>query len=360
VLGPQAAETFDAMPSTEPAPSRLLSASGYAVFRSRWSADADYVCFDCGPQAAGLRRDDVPSAAHGHADCLSVIATLAGQPVLIDPGFYCYNGPSDWEIHFRKTAAHSTISLDGRDQARHVAKMAWTHTYTASFESASVEGAIGWARGSHDGYAEGGHGVVHRRSVWLRPGGYIVIVDELTGPAGRIARANFQFAPGSLELNGDAGALFDRRFDVSWSCSSPVKAAVIHRGEAPSDGWIAPSLGVRTRAPRLLLEFPIEQNRTTLLTILADRQRCAVQGHTAHTLTAGIEGHGWEDHIVANASGKPIRWLNGETDALVAVSRTGERGAADVRTIGGTFVRGLEELAGNAAGRPVWPAGARG
>jgi hypothetical protein len=96
VLGIPALETFDGLPSTQPLPSRVLSHSGYAVFRSGGSADADYVCFDCGPQAAGLRKDDVPSAAHGHADCLSIIATLDGRPVLVDPGFYCYNGPSEW------------------------------------------------------------------------------------------------------------------------------------------------------------------------------------------------------------------------------------------------------------------------
>ncbi len=87
------------------------------------------MCFDCGEQAAGLRHDDVPSAAHGHADCLSVVVGLGGREVLVDPGFFCYNGDPAWEVHFRKTAAHNTVVVDGRDQAQHVSKMAWTRTY---------------------------------------------------------------------------------------------------------------------------------------------------------------------------------------------------------------------------------------
>ena len=59
-------------------------------------AQGGYAC-------GGLHHDDVPSAAHGHADCLSVVLWLGGRPVLVDPGFYCYNGDASWEIHFRRT-----------------------------------------------------------------------------------------------------------------------------------------------------------------------------------------------------------------------------------------------------------------
>src|SRR5690606_36216197 len=101
MLGAEGLEAFEAVTPAPPAgASKVLPASGYAVFRSGWNLTADYVCFDCGPQAAGLRKDAIPSAAHGHADCLSVIVALGGQRVLVDPGFYCYNGDPAWEVHF--------------------------------------------------------------------------------------------------------------------------------------------------------------------------------------------------------------------------------------------------------------------
>ena len=349
ILGCEGADTFDRLEAREPARAATLPASGYYVVRSDWSATADYLCFDCGEQAAGLRRDNVPSAAHGHADCLSVIAALAGQPVLVDPGFYCYNGARDWEVHFRKTAAHNTVSIDQRDQSQHVSKMAWTHTYLPHLESTSDD-EIGWARGSHDGYADAGKGVIHRRTAWLRPGGYLVICDEISGRPGHTACANYQFAPGSLTLETD-GALFANRFDVSWSCSVPITATRIQDDEGPQGGWIAPSLGVRERAPRLQLAFPLPSSRVVLLTIVADRTRAGngksrricfspvVRTQEDEIITARIDGGKWEDCIITNAAGRPFKWSGVETDANLAVLRLGATGVEDSRRIGGTYLR---------------------
>jgi hypothetical protein len=275
-------------------------------------------------------------------------------------------------VHFRTTAAHNPISVDGRDQARHVSKMAWTHTYTPLLEGASADGALGWARGSHDGYADSGRGVVHRRSVWLRPGGYVVIFDELTGAAGRMARANFQFAPGELQLEGADGAVFDRRFELCWACSTKVTAEVIRDGDSPSGGWIAPSLGVRVRAPRLLLEFPIEQGRVALLTVLADRQRSAAKGlrrvhfmrlaemPTARTVVVRIDGDVWEDHLMAGAGGSPVRWSGVESDAPLAVAHVVQGSIVDTHRMGGRFARVLEPDPAPAPRERAFLSGAKG
>jgi hypothetical protein len=271
VLGPDAVDEFDRLPQWEPRPSVSLAASGYYVVRSGWTADADYLCFDCGPQAAGLRRDNVPSAAHGHADCLSVVVTLGGREVLVDPGFFCYNGDPRWEVDFRRTAAHNTISVNGSDQAEHVSKMAWIRTFSPRPEGWSAE--EGWARGSHDGYVRNPTDVTHRRTAWLRPGGYVIIRDELTGTPGHKAQAVFQFAPGRLSI-ADSWALYDDRYELAWVCSTaPVRARVACGGSDPTAGWIAPSLGTREAAPRLMLEFLTAAPCVVLLTILMDRSR---------------------------------------------------------------------------------------
>jgi hypothetical protein len=354
VLGEVALREFDALPSGHAAASRQLPHTGYSVFRTDWSDKADYVCFDHGFQAAGLRRDDVPSAAHGHADCLSVVANLAGQPVLVDPGFYCYNGDPNWEVHFRKTAAHNTVTIDGRDQARHVSKMAWTHTYVPHLEDSSLDDPVGWARGSHDGYLADAR-VVHRRTVWLRPGGYVVLCDELSGEdAARRACANYQFAPGALEFVAHDSALFDDRFELSWVCSVPVKASRVQDGKAPSGGWIAPSLGVRARAPRLTLEFPLTHGRVVLLVILADRARAGTDrvrrvnfpqtgAAGARTVTAWIGGAGWGDYVAATVAGEAVTAPGIQTDAPLALVRWRYRGVEEARRIGGTFLRVREE-----------------
>jgi hypothetical protein len=273
----------------------------------------------------------------------------------VDPGFYCYNGPPDWEVHFRKTAAHNTLSIDGRDQARHLSKMAWTHTYTAHLEGFSSDEAIGWARGSHDGYADGGKGVIHRRTVWLRRDGYVVICDELTGRPGHVAHANFQFAPGAVGLEAADSVLFAGRFELSWRSTVPVKARVIEGGELPSDGWIASSLGVRERAPRLLLEFPVQSKRVVLLSILADRQRAGGERsrcitfpplgspHEEGLVVARIQGPDWDDAVVAAGNGRTINCGGIQTDASLVVVRLSRGVSVESRRIGGSFLHVREE-----------------
>jgi hypothetical protein len=347
VLGSDGADRFASLDSVPPPPAVAHRESGYYVARTAWACDADYICFDCGPQAAGLRRDEVPSAAHGHADCLSVVASLGGQQVLVDPGFYCYNGEPEWEVYFRKTAAHNTVQIDDRDQARHVHKMAWTHTYEPRFEDASLGAEVGWVRGSHDGYADGGEGVTHRRTVWLRSGGYVAIYDEIVGRPGRRARANYQFAPGALTVQDREQALFADRFELAWAASVPVTVTGVHEGEGPAGGWIAPSLGVRQRAPRLVLEFDVTYARVALLMIVADRQRgagrpprvrCKAVGPAADgVVAASIAGPGWEDRLLAGPGDCAMQWEGIETDAFVGIMRRGHGGHAG--RIGGTYVR---------------------
>jgi hypothetical protein len=235
ILGPEGLTAFERLEPRAPEVTMALPESGYYVVRSDWSRTADYLCFDCGPQAAGLRRDGIPSAAHGHADCLSVVVTLGGRQVLVDPGFFTYNSDPAWEVGLRKTAAHNTVVVDGRDQARHVSKMAWTRTYAARPEGWAPE-ALGWARGSHDGFARGPSGVTHRRTAWLRPGGYVVLCDELTGVGRHNAQAVFQFAAGPLELDG-ARAVFDGRYACAWICSAPIHAHRTSGGRGPLSGW---------------------------------------------------------------------------------------------------------------------------
>jgi len=344
LLGTEGAQRFDRLMSRAPATSVALPASGYYVARSGATRDADYVCFDCGVQAGGLRKDDVPSAAHGHADCLSAIVTLGGRPVLVDPGFFCYNGDPHWEVHFRKTAAHNTLSIDGRDQARHISKMAWTRTYTPVSEGWSALGKRAWARGSHDGFARGAGGVVHRRTVWLRPDGYVVLYDEIVGSGDHLVQANFQFAPGSLLLD-QTGALYEGRFEMMWACTTNPSAVGRCGENAPDGGWVARSLGVREAAPRLTLEFPFLGGRAGLLTVLADRERVAgstkrVEQLVQHAgvLAARIRVAGAHDEVFA-AAGANVLPRGVETDApLVAVRVRGGR-VVDAAQAAGTRVR---------------------
>jgi hypothetical protein len=315
LLGGAGLDRFDALTATPPSDrDAALRASGYFVMRSGWTGDADYVCFDCGEQAGGVRRDDVPTSVHGHADCLSVVVWLGGQPVLVDPGFYCYNGEKAWEIHFRKTLAHSTVRIDGADQSRHVDKMAWCRAFTPRIDAWRSGEDGTFATGSHDGYMRE-VGVRHQRTVWWRPGAYVVIADDLTGDGAHEVELVFQFAPGTLRNAGDSRVVLDDRFEMLWMSSDAATSMIRMGGPRPEDGWIAPSLGVRCPAPRLILASRLKGGGARFLTVVADRASGPRRPRTTRSPTDAvlcIESEGWTERV---------RWVMDRGSSGVAIDR---------------------------------------
>jgi uncharacterized heparinase superfamily protein len=79
--------------------------TGYAVLRQ---GDV-WLAFDCGPPSPPY----LPP--HAHADALSFQLWVRGRPVVVDPGAYTYDAGPD-RTWFRSTRAHSTVTVDERDQ----------------------------------------------------------------------------------------------------------------------------------------------------------------------------------------------------------------------------------------------------
>jgi hypothetical protein len=334
LLGPDGVDAFDALTTTTPAAtSVLLGASGYAVHRSDWSPAADYVCFDVGEQAAGMRSDGVPNSMHGHADCLSVILSIGGRPVLADGGLFAYNCGGAWEDHFRETAAHSTARVDGRDQARHIGKMAWSYSYQPSIEGSYDDRKQAWTLASHDGFNRGPEGVTHRRAVWRRSG-YFVICDEFTGRGRHQLEVNWQFAPGRIEPIGPTDAVFAEIARMTWTGSGDWTSEIRCAGPGPGDGWICSSLGVRRPAPRLTLRTTMTASPTRLLTVIADVARNEIQCDADAALISVVQPEGTDLIAVSGLTGRAVA-----TDALVAICRIRRDGNVEQFRIGGSYVR---------------------
>ncbi|MFG3757212.1 heparinase II/III-family protein, partial [Klebsiella pneumoniae] len=70
-------------------------------------------------------------AAHGHADALSLLLHLDGQPVLVDAGTYLYHAGGAVRDRLRGTAAHNTLCLDGADQSQIAGAFNWRHAAKA-------------------------------------------------------------------------------------------------------------------------------------------------------------------------------------------------------------------------------------
>ncbi|MCC6537723.1 MAG: alginate lyase family protein [Bryobacterales bacterium] len=203
---------------------------GYYILRSGWGEreryDAErYLVFDCGPLGEGN---------HGHFDLLSFEWYGDGRALVVDPGRYTYDesGGANWRVAFRSTAAHNTVTVDGRNQTRY-------EFHKRKFKVRGPEPGyqlLGF--GSRDGYdfvrgrAESfEYDVVHEREIRFSRGGtYLVVLDELDSTSPHVYEQTFQLAPGAQRY-----LTVTQRAPGAWCTISA--------------GWVSPEYGVKQPAP---------------------------------------------------------------------------------------------------------------
>jgi hypothetical protein len=219
----------------------VAAVGGYAILRDR--ADEELrVVLKAGPFGLG------PLYAHAHADQLSVCLSLAGQEVVVDGGTFTYYGDLAWRNYGRSTAAHSTVRVDGRDQAEPSGRFMWRTTATGRLGDMTVsDGAIEVA-GHHDAYAP----VRHERRLRLQDRA-LLVTDRLTGPPERRElEIRWHLAPGELEA--EDGHWTWRSGDLAVRLSmeglDAVRVALDER--RPPAGIVSPGLEQSVPAPALI------------------------------------------------------------------------------------------------------------
>jgi len=181
------------------APGRVvyLNDSGYLVIRD----NGHFLVLDIGP----FGPDHQPS--HGHCDMFSFEWSLGPQRVICDSGVYAYQDPV-MRPYVRSTAAHNTVSIDGQDQSEvwkefRVARRAYPEI---SCVKSTTNGAVR-AQGCHRGYCRLPGRPVHQRT-FLFHGGYLVLLDEVTGSGTHELEAFVHFHP-SVKVKSRGGKAFD-------------------------------------------------------------------------------------------------------------------------------------------------------
>lgn len=165
---------------------------GYSVIRRNRNDSEIFLLFDHGP--LGFAQ----TAAHGHADALSIWLHVNGEPIVVDFGTYRYNADLGFRQWARGTAAHNTIEVDGISQSEMTGPFNWGRRADARLlDSFRDENKVGF-RGCHSGYAEK-LGVTHERTVAVTTSGNVEIIDALQGSGEHNICLSFHFAPG-LEI----------------------------------------------------------------------------------------------------------------------------------------------------------------
>jgi hypothetical protein len=289
LLGAEGAKAFEAVQPAPPAgpPSQIFGDGGYAVMRSGWGADAHQMIFDVGPLGCPV------NGGHGHADLLGIQCAVFGEPILTDPGMYCYTPAPQWRDFFRSTAAHSAVIVDGAGQAVPAGPFHWKKRPRARLNRWTSNENFDFAEATHDAYAGLSDPVIHRRRVLFVKRRYWIVIDDLEGAAEHRVQIRFQFAPLKVDLETDLWArarghrgqeLLIRPFAVARLNPD------IHEGEvAPIQGWFSPDYGKRRPAPVLIYStatlLPLR-----VMTLLIPRENAADPLPTVSPILS--DGHG--------------------------------------------------------------------
>jgi hypothetical protein len=344
-------------------PSIALTDSGYTVCRS---PRGDHLVLDTGPHG-------YLNGGHAHADALSITLTVAGRPLLVDPGTACYTIDAARRDRFRSTRLHNTLTLDDRPQSEPAGPFHWATAATGSRLAWCTTPSFDYVEGAHDGYAP----LVHRRAVFARPGCWVV-ADRVLGAGDHQADLHWHLDPrwtvgpaadGWVRASDGAG-------DPVWIACLHGELEIIRGGDGEPDlGWIAPAYGALARSTTLRMRHRDAAPFALLTVIVHAAERPAIEaltvrsGGTIEPGTAGLRLRAGEvtDTVVfgsttpareARSEETPLRRCGSagdfETDAAFLWCRArGDEPAMHVVVVDGSVVRTVDGRSIVALAAPV-------
>ncbi len=339
--------------------------SGYHVLRSDWGGvDPQHLVFDCGPLGEGN---------HGHFDALSFELAAFGCALIVDPGRYTYSETPDaatgrnWRVHFRSTAAHNTVCVDGLNQTRYLPKPikeasrhapgSVRHKISGPPPDTTLIEAFGGQHLDllHGRCASHEYDAVHERCIVFVDRGYWIVSDWLRAGSDHDYQLNFQLGAAAhhhtrLHNEGTCTLLLS----PGLAMAQPRRAG--HRIQLDS-AWVSERYGHKQAAPALRssvhardAEFdtvllPSRDGTPALrVTDFAVHSATRTQLHALRIHTPAFDD-GWFHHRGANGRGGwrigdwqfNGRWLHWRCASNGKLIRAISHAGASLRTLEGDF-----------------------
>ena len=259
---------------SRPPSSTYFPQTGYAVLRSAH----DHAVFDVGPHG-------FLNGGHAHADSLSLVLTIDGHELLVDPGTCTYTMDPAVRDLFRSTSMHNTLVIGGRSQSQPAGPFKWSTRTDARVECVRLGQDCDYVEASHDAYAPR----IHRRGVLRAPGGLWVIVDHVLGPGSEEATLHWHFHPDwepATTRDGYGLRLLHAGGSQATLQSTGPGVFSVSDGSGPLD-WHAPVYGTRVRT-RTAVNVAAGQTPLTWITCVVSGAR--VLGLRDVQLSANTDG----------------------------------------------------------------------
>ena len=272
LFGKEGREKFEALlaaPAVQDG-NRFFAESGHFIFRKAEAcaaaegyADTEQNAIGNGQDTAGnmtretyMHFDAAPLgylsiAAHGHADALSFILHVDGNPVIVDPGTFTYHTHRELRNYFVSTLAHNTVCVNGKNHAEQAGPTLWLNHYKATV--LDCDETKGFVEATHDGYKA--ENVSHKRRVEFdRDAEEFVITDMLHCAKPATVEIPFHLHPSAkVKLDGSSAEISvpgSRRVSVAFD----EKLAYAIR----EDSWYSEHFGEKVPAKYLYAKVDCE------------------------------------------------------------------------------------------------------
>ena len=213
----------DATP--QPLTSKLFADTGYAVLRGR----SAHAIVDVG-------RHGFLNGGHAHADALSIVLSVEGRPLLVDPGTSTYTIDPDRRDLYRSTAMHNTATVDGRSQSTPASPFHWKSSANSRIRLWRSAPEFDLVEADHDGYSPD----VHRRAVLRNTSELWFVADHFLGQGDHELAIRWHLDPAWQLRHRDTGSVGVHHADGPWAA---IASTATRLAESTELGWCAPAYG---------------------------------------------------------------------------------------------------------------------
>ncbi|MBI4023563.1 MAG: alginate lyase family protein [Verrucomicrobia bacterium] len=301
--------------------SHTLPFAGHFILRDGLGPSSMALGFDAGPFGT----------AHAHEDALTLVLVRYGKTLITDIG----SGAYDAEIPMRKystsTAGHSTICVDGENQATRFFPEQWKRTtpwYGRHFFGRLVQ----FAAGEYAcGYGENGHiAVKHQRAVLFVNHHYVFVLDFLSGQGEHRLESHFTLPPLPFQKTGRELMTTSGSGDLDIQMIHPKRfEATVALGQSePFAGWVIEGQYGQKPSPRLTFQMK-EQLPCCLVTLLTPFQERAeipevIGRESDQQLALALSVQGGDASLICSREPFDVSFRNKEVSFKVSQGKEAE------------------------------------